>query len=373
MYYNFNFVATVNTEPKEEIKEVGTKGAKKATVSFQVASENNKQYVQLEYWVDKEGKTPTQLKIQQLEENGTRVSKTIDFKNRNEDIYVKSAPDFAKKTIYDKTFITYDKDVAVEILNSVKKGDKVFISGDVKFEYNKKNGKVYQKFNIKDIKKPREDAKDNFKVNAEVYFDNTAIDSVQYSEGKITEQGLTDKIIPINCYVGQKNDYNDKDKVNYIPIPLVLNVSKLDPTKHENAISKLEIMLEDFELGQDSEQVKVIQINYEPINGAEQVSMSDEDFIESLPERLKKHVLAEIRTIEDAKLTMGITKENIQEIRFKGFTLNSKYKEGALDTEITKEKLLEYISMDTTQPQIETKPNIVDDSMSSDDDLEDLL
>ncbi|TXG80394.1 MAG: hypothetical protein E6R13_08095 [Spirochaetes bacterium] len=374
MFYNFVFTGRVNTEPKKETKDVGSKGAKKSTVSFQLATESNKQYLQLEYWEDKGGVAPTQLSIQQLKEDGTRESKKIDFKNRREEVFLKSAPDFVKKEVLGRTYITYDKDVADDIMTNVKKDMVLFIKGSVEYQYSKKTGKVYQKFNIKEIKEANEGAKLDFKVTADVYFDKTVLDPTQYVNGELTEQAKIDKVVPINCYVAQKNDFNDKDKVNFIPLPLTMNMSKVDFENNKKGVDKLNILLSDFEF--DSDVVKVHQVAYEPVNGAETVEMTDEEFLQTIPERLRKHYEAGIRTMDEIKMQIGITKENIQELRFKGFTINKNYVDGALDTEYTTDNLAEYITKLQQEPSTtEVKPvtQSQNDSILMDDELDELL
>ena len=375
MNYRFMFTGRVNTEPKIETKEVGTKGSKKSTLSFQVATDTNKQYVQVEFWEDKEGKAPTQLTIQQLKEDGKRESKKIDFAHRREDVFVKNAPEFAKKEVYDTTFITYDKDVANEIMNVVKKGDAVYVTGQVKYEYSRKTGRVYQKFEIKSIKKAKEDAKEEFVVLAEVYFDQNALDKVQFDGEHFTEQAKADKIVPITTYVAQKNDFNDKEKVNFIPIPLVVNLSKFDFTNanHVKVIDRVETMLEDFV--ENFESVKVLKIKYEPVNGAETVEMTEEEFIASLPDRQKKHYEKGIMTKEEIKRTLGITKENVVELRFKGFTTDNNYMNGAIETPFTVDKLVEYISEEYTPSTTTstTAPVKTESDKLMDEELDDLL
>ncbi len=273
-----------------------------------------------------------------------------------------------------RTYITYDKDVADDIMTNVKKDMVLFIKGSVEYQYSKKTSKVYQKFNIKEIKEANEGAKLDFKVTAEVYFDKTVLDPTQYVNGELTEQAKVDKVVPINCYVAQKNDFNDKDKVNFIPLPLTMNMSKVDFENNKKGVDKLNILLSDFEF--DSDVVKVHQVAYEPVNGAETVEMTDEEFLQTIPERLRKHYEAGIRTMDEIKMQIGITKENIQELRFKGFTINKNYVDGALDTEYTTDNLAEYITKLQQEPSTtEVKPvtQSQNDSILMDDELDELL
>ena len=385
--YNMAFVGKLNSDLKKETKDIGKNGARKTTLSFQLASETNKQYVQFECWDNKLDSLgveifPTKLTVMQAGKRTEGMKPTdkvkaekkeIAFADRLNPELIKNAPKFVQKEAFGQTFITYDKDMIAKIEEELKdkKGTMVFCQGKVEYQYSKGKGQVYQKFNIEKIRFAKEDEVAKFQVSADVFFLGDAIDSVQYADNKFTDQAKIDKVIPLNLWVGQNNDYNDKTNVNFMPLPVVVNMSKVDFEKHAKLVEKLEIQLEDF--ANDTEFAKQIQINYEPINGAEEVELTDEEFLASLPERTRRHIEKEIITLESVRKSRTVTKETKLENRFKGFGMSKTFEEGAVVTEFDSAKVYDYITEKEEIAEGVEVINATTESLLGDDDLEALL
>lgn len=389
MYYNFTFVGAVKGEVKSEIKALGSKGARKETISFMLAGGDNKQYVQFELWKNKTQKDlstgkeveilPTQVPIMQMKADGKSESVKVDFVNRKAEHLIKNAPNFVKKDCFGETFITYDQDFADKLLAKnedktytyLKEGTRLYVKGTVTYYKSKKNGKVYPNYMIESIRLAKEDEKDLFQVLAEVYFTKDAIDPVQFDGTNLTDQAFVDGIVPIQVWVAQKNDFNDKTKVNYVDLTLTLNLTKIkDRTAVANLIERLDIMLEDFQA--EEGQVKCIQVKYEPFKGAETVELSEEELVKTMPDRVKKYYEKNMMTLDEAKYSMGITKEKVDEFRFKAFGISPKYANGAELMAFTLDDVLATQVEEVAQETV-VQASAVDLLITQTQELEDLL
>ena len=212
----------------------------------------------------------------------------IPWEDRMNPNVLKGVADFAKLKVYledeEKEFVAEED--AIKYLKTVlpKVGEqKVYVYGNVNWQEYK--GKIYKKFNLKQIRLKKQNDKEGLYGKINIFFDKESLDTDRLSE----------QIVDINGFI---QDYDRAIKGNvFLPQAFVINGEKLnfEEPKHKR---RFDWMKKNFDVSNGWYQLQWIVKFF---NGADDSDISMDD----LSDFQKEQIELGIKTFEEIKNSMG--------------------------------------------------------------------
>lgn len=215
-------------------------------------------------------------------------------------------------------------------------GKKVQATGNI--NKNIYNGKISDRFQIRNLYVVDEDTKPGLTVTEEVFYNKDSIDTADWKE---------EKKILINGYV---EAYIDKETGNkMVPRQLVFDCSKLD-FDNEKHVKLLQFKLKQMGLKYEDGKIvnglkakktyKLIFVeNY--VNGNEEIPFDES----TLTENQKEAVALGLKTLDDFKPKGAIYGNRVTLYKVKDFDLSGDYSDGVIDADISESEFEEMIYM----------------------------
>lgn len=221
-----------------------------------------------------------------------------------------------------------------KVVNSEKTKDMKFrVNGNINYNYSEKHGQCFETYEVTKIYRVDDDATPASEVNFEFYFDENAFDDSEYDEtGKANVYGYT------TFYD------NATQKKWFTPVPMVVR----------DKVAGWKKIFGKFE----NDEVRMINLVCQKINGAQRVDIRLEDLDEDTQENVALGLITEAEAIRDAGGQMFGDK--VQEMRIEKLGRGS-----AKGSETTA-----FSASDLTKKPV--KEEEVVDIFGSDDDLDDL-
>ncbi len=239
-------------------------------------------------WVEMFGghSTTSENKVYTIDSKYKKM--TVPWEDRMNPNILKEVPDFAQLKVYleneEMQFIAEED--AIKYLKSVLPlvgEQKIYVYGNINWQEYK--GKIYKKFNVKQIRLKKQNDKEGLFGKINIFFNKESMDEDRTSE----------QIVDVNGFI---QDYDRSKKGNvFLPQPFVINGSKLDfnESLHKR---KFNWMKNNFKVSNGWYQLQWL-VKFS--NGADDVEISMED----LSDFQKEQVELGIKTFEEIKNSMG--------------------------------------------------------------------
>lgn len=353
MRFNFTGKAVFNGMDKKVpwYRDGVTKnGAQYKSVNFAVVVQNNRGFVEAY------GARPSDDVIRTIGTNKQKLD--IKWEDRFDNDVIESVANFRKHTTSidgeRSTFIT-DYDFLETLADNKEKldGARVTVTGDV--TKNVYNGKVSNRFQVRNVYFANENTGDALRITAEIFYRADDIDLTDWKD---------EKKIYFNAYT---LEFIDKKNV-YVQQQFVLDASKIDFEKPRNVevlnynLKQLGLAYEDgkIKINLNKKKVYHMEVICSYVNGAEEIPFSEDTLTENQREAIKLG----IKTIDDFRPAGTIYGNRVQMLKIFSYNLN-RFEEGVEESDITLDEFEENIYVVPKTEVVSTSNDDGDDDSES--------
>lgn len=210
------------------------------------------------------------------------------------------------------------------------KARKVRISGN--YSKTTSKGNYYTSYKPTTIELVAADTENSLKVSLDIYFDKDALDAADFK---------TDKKVYVNGYIKGYDSKAESDV--YFPQQFIIDASKLDLEGNDKHKAIFEFIKSTFTV--KGKNVFHIPVEFNTYNGSEMVEFT----IDMLEPRHRQQVELGLKKLDDYKPKGGfVLGDFIQEFKFTKL-LDTDYKDGAEDTEVTVSELEEMVATSSAE------------------------
>lgn len=336
VYDQFTMVGVLDYKDKPELKEIISKTSnwKGYSLQLRVSVNGSTQFLDLMSGDMYEDEALTKLSpIKFKNTEGVNVSLTPK-QLEDEDLF-DTVPSYKKQRFHDKEFV-FGGEWINEIYNNLEtlKGRKVYVTGNLQFQYNKETGVIYKKFQVRNLSLATNQEDEEYcKGQLQIFFTNGAVDKESILKGKEFDTKLIEELgnrIEIKGYIAQYNqDKNTRSTIGEILFPQTFYVrtDKLDLT-NEFHKKLLAFILARFECEKD----KIASVGFEVAfkRGNSEIELTEEQkkelltkeeiqYLELFPEQKEKFLRNKLQMtmerIDETYLIQPHASMPIQEIQ----------------------------------------------------------
>ena len=224
----------------------------------------------------------------------------------------KQVKELTEKSLTKKEFLT-DGDFLTAINESLEelKNKRVRVTGKLKFEVNKKNGKTYRKFIPSSIEYADADSVNKLELKVDYFFGEDSVSDDRFDDFKLVD------------IAGYVEDWDKLSKGNKLfPLPLVIDANKLDMA-NEKHVAYLDLFKSQL-TSDDGISKLPITISY--YRGGEQLDFTED----MLTDSQASMIAAGLATMDTYRPKKGVIGNNVEYFKVVNFDLKGEYSNGAI-------------------------------------------